>query len=159
MSRSPTANAASIWCASSPSIWLKQLIEVEASQKIGAGRYERSDERVTERNGHRHRVLTTKAGDLELAIPKLRKGSFFPSILEPRRSPCSPKSDGTEIRYRTRVFINVRWLPQKMGQLPRRHTPCANCRSYSAVSNRPSETAINPSSSRIHCSHPLNLTA
>ena len=66
--------------------WLAQeLIEVQASQAIGAGRYERSDERVTERNGHRQRVLTTKAGDLDLAIPKLRKGSFFPSILERRR--------------------------------------------------------------------------
>ncbi len=66
--------------------WLaQQLIEVQATQAIGAGRYERSDERVTERNGHRPRTLTTKAGDLELAIPKLRKGSFFPSILEPRR--------------------------------------------------------------------------
>lgn len=63
----------------------QELIEVQATQAIGAGRYERSDERVTERNGHRDRVLTTKAGDLELAIPKLRKGSFFPSILEPRR--------------------------------------------------------------------------
>ena len=52
---------------------------------IGAGRYERSEERVTERNGHRPRTLTTKAGDLELKIPKLRRGSFFPSILEPRR--------------------------------------------------------------------------
>jgi putative transposase len=61
------------------------LIEVQAAQVIGAGRYERTDERVTERNGHRSRTLTTKAGDLELAIPKLRKGSFFPSILEPRR--------------------------------------------------------------------------
>jgi putative transposase len=63
----------------------QELIEVQATQVIGAGRYERSDERVTERNGHRSRTLTTKAGDLELAIPKLRKGSFFPSILEPRR--------------------------------------------------------------------------
>ncbi len=63
----------------------QELIEVQATQAIGAARYERSDERVTERNGHRDRVLTTKAGDLELAIPKLRKGSFFPSILEPRR--------------------------------------------------------------------------
>ena len=66
--------------------WLAQeLIEVQATQAIGAGRYERTDERVTERNGHRSRTLMTKAGDLELAIPKLRKGSFFPSILEPRR--------------------------------------------------------------------------
>ena len=40
---------------------------------------------VTHRNGHRPRVLSTKAGDLELGIPKLRKGSFFPSLLEPRR--------------------------------------------------------------------------
>lgn len=63
----------------------QELIEVQATQEVGAGRYERTDGRVTERNGHRHRVLTTKAGDLELAIPKLRKGSFFPSILEPRR--------------------------------------------------------------------------
>lgn len=66
--------------------WLAQeLIEAEATEVIGAGPYERAEGRVTERNGHRTRTLTTKAGDLELAIPKLRKGSFFPSILEPRR--------------------------------------------------------------------------
>jgi putative transposase len=66
--------------------WLAQeLIGVQATQVIGAALDERSDGRVTERNGHRHRVLTTKADDLELAIPKLRKGSFFPSILEARR--------------------------------------------------------------------------
>jgi transposase-like protein len=64
---------------------LQELIETEASSVIGAGRYERSDSRSTERNGHRPRVLSTKAGDVELAIPKLRRGSFFPSILEPRR--------------------------------------------------------------------------
>ena len=63
----------------------QELIEVQATQEIGASRYERTGERVTERNGHRPRTLTTKAGDLNLAIPKLRKGSFFPSILEPRR--------------------------------------------------------------------------
>ncbi len=66
--------------------WLAQeLIESEATEVIGAGPYERVEGRLTERNGHRTRTLTTKAGDLELAIPKLRKGSFFPSILEPRR--------------------------------------------------------------------------
>jgi transposase-like protein len=63
----------------------QELIETEVSALIGAGRYERSDERTNERNGHRARTLTTKAGDVELAIPKLRRGSFFPSILEPRR--------------------------------------------------------------------------
>jgi transposase-like protein len=64
---------------------LQELIEVEAAEVIGAARYERSDERVTERNGHRPRLLATQAGDIELGIPKLRKGSFFPSILEHRR--------------------------------------------------------------------------
>ncbi|MGA7417306.1 MAG: IS256 family transposase [Acidimicrobiales bacterium] len=63
----------------------QELIEVELSAQIGADRYERTGSRVNERNGHRPRVLSTKAGDVELAIPKLRKGSFFPSILEPRR--------------------------------------------------------------------------
>jgi putative transposase len=42
------------------------LIEVQAAQVIGAARYERADDRVTDRNGHRPRTLTTKAGDLEL---------------------------------------------------------------------------------------------
>jgi putative transposase len=49
----------------------QKLIEFEAAQRIGAGRYERCDERVTERNGYRPRMLTTKAGDLHLAIPKV----------------------------------------------------------------------------------------
>ena len=64
---------------------LQELIEVEATAAVGAGRYERSEDRVTERNGHRPRVVSTKAGDLHVAIPKLRAGSFFPSLLEPRR--------------------------------------------------------------------------
>lgn len=64
---------------------LQQLIEVEATAKIGAGAWERTEGRTTHRNGHRPRVLSTKAGDLQLGIPKLRKGSFFPELLEPRR--------------------------------------------------------------------------
>ena len=64
---------------------LQDLIELEAEQVIGAARYERTESRRNERNGTRARVLTTKAGDVRLAIPKLRKGSFFPEILEPRR--------------------------------------------------------------------------
>jgi transposase-like protein len=64
---------------------LQQLIEAEATESIGASPWERSVDRTTHRNGSRSRTLSTKAGDLELGIPKLRKGSFFPSILEPRR--------------------------------------------------------------------------
>jgi transposase-like protein len=64
---------------------LQELIEAEATTVIGAAPYQRSPERTTQRNGHRERLLTSTAGDLELQIPKLRSGSFFPSLLERRR--------------------------------------------------------------------------
>jgi putative transposase len=64
---------------------MQELIETEASERIGAGRYERTEARVTDRNGSRPRLVATQAGDVELRIPKLRRGSFFPAILEPRR--------------------------------------------------------------------------
>ena len=64
---------------------LQALIDAEATEVIGAGRYERSAARTTHRNGSRARLLSTKAGDVELRIPKLREGSFFPALLEPRR--------------------------------------------------------------------------
>jgi putative transposase len=50
---------------------------------IGAARYERNDARTNERSGSRPRLVSTQAGDIDLRIPKLRKGSFFPLILEP----------------------------------------------------------------------------
>src|SRR4029453_7243246 len=64
---------------------LQELIETEATEVIGAARYERAATRITDRNGSRARTLSPQAGDIELRIPKLRKGSFFPLILEPRR--------------------------------------------------------------------------
>lgn len=64
---------------------LQALIDAEAAVKIGAERYERSEDRTTHRNGTRERTLSTKAGDVELSIPKLRQGSFFPALLHPRR--------------------------------------------------------------------------
>jgi putative transposase len=64
---------------------LQALIEAEAAQQVGADRYERSASRTTHRNGTRARLLSTKAGDVELRIPKLREGSFFPALLGPRR--------------------------------------------------------------------------
>nr|WP_251830501.1 IS256 family transposase [Streptomyces sp. ATCC 21386] len=64
---------------------LQELIEAEATAHIGAEPGEHSETRTTMRNGHREKVLTTQAGDLDLAIPKVRTGSFFPSLLERRR--------------------------------------------------------------------------
>ncbi|MFC8278440.1 IS256 family transposase [Streptomyces sp. NPDC057271] len=64
---------------------LQELIEAEATAHIGAEPGEHAETRTTWRNGHRDKVLTTQAGDLDLAIPKVRTGSFFPSLLERRR--------------------------------------------------------------------------
>ena len=61
------------------------LIDAELTSVIGAGPWERNPERTAQRNGSRPRTLSTTAGDLELRIPKLRTGTFFPSLLERRR--------------------------------------------------------------------------
>jgi len=62
-----------------------ELMEAEVAGQIGAELGEVSGERVTQRNGYRPRPWDTRAGEIELAIPKLRQGSYFPSFLEPRR--------------------------------------------------------------------------
>ncbi|MGA8416470.1 MAG: IS256 family transposase [Candidatus Dormiibacterota bacterium] len=64
---------------------MQRLIEAEASTQIGAGPHERASTRTTYRNGYRERILDTGSGRLELQIPRLRTGSFFPTLLEPRR--------------------------------------------------------------------------
>ena len=61
------------------------LMEVEVEQQVGAKKHERSEERSNYRNGTRKRSWETRVGEIELAIPKMRKGSYFPSLLEPRR--------------------------------------------------------------------------
>src|SRR5881227_547433 len=61
------------------------LIEAELSSVIGAIPHQRTDARTAHRNGHRSKTVSTIAGDLDLQIPKLRAGSFFPSLLERRR--------------------------------------------------------------------------
>ena len=59
---------------------MQDLIEVDAAESVGTGRYERAESRTTERNGTRPRRVSSQAGDIELKIPKLRQGSFFPSL-------------------------------------------------------------------------------
>jgi len=67
-------------------VWVvQQLMEAEVSELIGAERGERNPERLTHRNGYRQRSWQTRAGEIELAIPKIRRGSYFPSFLEPRK--------------------------------------------------------------------------
>jgi len=64
----------------------QRLMELEVENLTGAAHGERSPDRVNHRNGYRDRDWETRAGTVELRIPKLRKGSYFPAFLEPRRT-------------------------------------------------------------------------
>ena len=63
----------------------QRVMELESEALCGAGHGERSSERRNQRNGYRERDWETRAGTVELRIPKLRRGSYFPVFLEPRR--------------------------------------------------------------------------
>ena len=84
---------------------LQILMEADVEGLIGAGRHERSAERLNYRNGYRERSLDTRLGSLQLRIPKLRQGSYFPPFLEPRKTAEKPalvlrdmRGDGTLTR-------------------------------------------------------------
>jgi putative transposase len=90
---------------------VQQLMEAEVSDLIGAERGERAPEqRLTHRNGYRSRSWSTRAGELELAIPKLRRGSYFPSFLEPRRR--------SEQAFEERGLTDLRRPRRAGGRLP-----------------------------------------
>jgi transposase-like protein len=63
----------------------QEVMEIEVAQQLGAERYERVAERTGERNGYRDRTWDTRVGSLELRVPRVRDGSYYPSLLEPRR--------------------------------------------------------------------------
>lgn len=63
-----------------------RLMALDVDQRCGAGKHERHAERANHRNGYRARRWETRAGTVDLKIPKLRRGSYFPEFLEPRRA-------------------------------------------------------------------------
>ena len=63
----------------------QELMELEVAEQLGAERHERTPERTGYRNGYRERAWDTRVGTIELNVPRVRDGSFFPSLLEPRR--------------------------------------------------------------------------
>ena len=65
---------------------LQLLMEADVEGLIGAGRHERTGERLNYRNGFRDRALDTRLGTLQLRIPKLRQGSYFPPFLDARKT-------------------------------------------------------------------------
>jgi putative transposase len=64
----------------------QRLMDIDVEARCGAGYDEKSPERINSRNGYRERTWDTRAGSVELKIPKLRQGSYFPEFLEPRRT-------------------------------------------------------------------------
>lgn len=64
---------------------MQALVDAEATEFIGAEPHQRTEDRTTQRNGSRDKLVTTAAGDLTVKIPKVRTGSFFPALLSPRR--------------------------------------------------------------------------
>ena len=68
-----------------PRVLVEGIMDAKVSARIGAKHGERSPDRLTHRNGYRPRAWDTRVGTMELRIPKLRVGSYFPSLLESRR--------------------------------------------------------------------------
>lgn len=66
-------------------MFVNLLMEAEASELVGADRYERCADRTDHRNGSRHRRWDTRVGSIELKVPRVREGNYFPSFLDPRR--------------------------------------------------------------------------
>ena len=63
----------------------QQLMELEVAQHVGAEKYERAASRSGERNGYRDRNWDTRVGSIELRVPRVRDGGYYPALLEPRR--------------------------------------------------------------------------
>jgi putative transposase len=66
-------------------VFAQALLELEVSQHVGADRHERTPERTGQRNGYRERTWDTRVGTIDLSVPRVRDGSFYPSMLEPRK--------------------------------------------------------------------------
>ena len=86
---------------------LQLLMEADVEGLIGAGRHERAADRMTWRNGYRDRALDTRLGTLNLKIPKLRVGSYFPPFLEARRTTEKALVAVTEAMQMTFVLVPV----------------------------------------------------
>jgi putative transposase len=66
-------------------VMAQQLMEIEVAQHLGADKYDRATDRTGERNGYRDRTWDTRVGSLELRVPRVRDGGYYPALLEPRR--------------------------------------------------------------------------
>ncbi|HHW11362.1 MAG TPA: hypothetical protein GXX29_15510 [Firmicutes bacterium] len=88
--------------------WItQQLIEADATEQISAGRYERNDQRKTYRNGSRPRQFSTRLGNLDLEIPKLRNGSYYPDwLLERQSRQNKPSTISSQCPHQSAQYID-----------------------------------------------------
>jgi transposase-like protein len=92
------------------------LMEADVSHQIGAKKYERTPERVNQRNGYRDRVWETRAGEVKLEIPKLRQGTYYPDwLLEPRRP--AEKALVNVIQQAYIAGVSTRKMEEVVGEL------------------------------------------
>ena len=125
----------------------ERLMELEVEGLTGAAHGARSPERITHRNGYRERAWETRAGTVALRIPKLRKGSYFPGFLEPRRMAEKALTAVIQEAYIKGVSTrSVDDLVQAMGMsgisksqsLPPRRRGCPGCAPRSTTRSRAS---------------------
>src|SRR3712207_2318716 len=83
------------------------LMEIEVSQQVGAERYERTGERVGQRNGYRERAWDTRVGTIGLRVPRVREGGYVPGWLEPRKRAEQARSEERRVGKECRS----RWPP------------------------------------------------
>ena len=125
----------------------ERLMALEVEGLAGAAHGERTPERINHRNGYRDRVWETRAGTVELKIPKLRKGSYFPGFLEPRRMAEKALTAVIQEAYIQGVSTrSVDDLVQAMGMsgisksqaCPPRRRGCPGCAARSTARSRAS---------------------
>ena len=134
----------------------ERLMTVEVEALTGAAHGERTPERVNHRNGYRERAWETRAGRIDLRIPKLRQGSYFPSILEPRRTVEKALIAVIQEAYIQGISTrSVDDLVKAMGMeaSPRARCPASFARSTNA--SMPSSTARSKASGAMCGSMPL----
>ena len=135
---------------------LQILMEADVEGLIGAGRHERTGDRLNYRNGYRDRSLDTRLGSLQLRIPKLRQGSYFPPFLEPRKT--AEKALVTVIQEAWIAGVSTRRvdeLVQAMAYPASRRARSPSCARTSTSGSTPSSIARSRVNGRICGSTPL----